>query len=227
MILLEGIFIGFLYALIPGGSILVGLNLALSSGFSRTAAFTYGVLLIDIVYAFLAVTAATSATDAYVRIAAAYPSLLHGTQLALVAALGCYGAYLVFRQRPMADEALHCERVVTSQGAGVSLPGYLLLGITLKLSTIASPSFLAGFALLTSQAGALGLSRWSFFGRTVFAMGFGLGNFLYLQTCMRLASRYAQRLRRSHCMRLQKLLGAVIALLGALILVSLLRVWMR
>src|SRR5690606_35454641 len=96
-------------------------------------------------------------------------------------------------------------------------------GITLKASTVASPSFLAGFALLTSQAGSLGLSNWTLIDRAVFTIGFGVGNLLYLQSCMLLASRYTERLQSAHIMRLQKGLGAAFSLLGVLLLLRIIQ----
>jgi len=225
MIILEGMLIGLLYAIIPGGSILVGLNLAISPGFSRAAAFTYGVLIIDTAYALLAVVAAAAATGLYVRMAAAHPMVLPGVQLALCTVLGIYGAYLLFRPCPSEDRAAHVEDVGMAGGRRASPHGYLLLGITLKASTIASPSFLAGFALLTSQAGTLGLSGWSLVDRAVFAIGFGLGNFLYLQSCMRLTSRYVNRLQDARFTRLRKGLGAGFAALGLLLLLRIIQDW--
>jgi hypothetical protein len=225
MILLEGMLLGILYAIIPGGAILVGLKLAIAPGYSRAAAFTYGVLLIDSMYAFLAVTAATAATDVYVRLSAAHPSLLPGMQIALVAALGGYGVYLLLTRPPSVDGALRGASTGSAESRRVPPHGYLLLGISLKASTIVSPSFLAGFALLTSQAQALGLSGWSLIDRAGFAMGFGIGNFLYLRICMRLASRYTRRLPGTRFLRLQKGLGAAFAALGVLLFLHIIQAW--
>ncbi len=223
--LFEGIVIGFVYAIIPGGTILVGLNLAIARGYHRTAAFTYGVLLIDIVYAFLAVTAAGAATDAYASLIGTFPSVLAGMQIALIAGLGGYGTYLLLGSRPLVEGGLQGGFLEREGDRKTSSLQYLFLGLTLKVSTLASPSFLAGFALLTSQAGSLGLSSWSIGDRLTFAAGFGFGSFLYLQLCMRLASRYTQRLLCANVMRIRKGLGAGFAALGGLLFFHMLRGW--
>ncbi|MCB2205998.1 hypothetical protein KQI65_14750 [bacterium] len=217
MILFEGILIGFLYALVPGGTIVVGLNLSITRGFARAAPFTFGVLVVDVIYALLAVFAAGAASRYFVGSMEMHQGIYMGVQLFLIAALIGYGTYLVLQRRPDIVAAPDpAAATIKKEGTGKVL-GPFSLGFTVKAATIVSPCFLVGFALLTSQAESLGLLQWSSISCLLFASGFALGNFIYLQACMRIASRYTRRLKSRYFMRVQRITGAAFVLLGSVL----------
>ncbi len=225
MIFVNSILIGLLYALIPGGTILVGLHLAVTRGYVRAAPFPYGVLIVDVIYALLAVCGADAAT-AFIRRGGQTPPLfLLVVQASLILGLCGYGAFLLLQHRPLMTHAGNGKTILRNEKLAPSGWGVLLVGISMKAATVASPSFLAGFALLTSHAQDMGLPEWTTFERLQFALGFGLGNFIYLQFCMRAAARLTQRIQYRLFMRIQKGTGLVFAALGGFLLFYVMRAW--
>jgi len=217
VILFEGILIGFLYALVPGGTIVIGLNLSIARGFARTAPFTFGVFVVDAVYASLAVFAAGAASQVFARSIHWQHGMYTGVQIFLIVALIGYGCYLALRRHPVTSDALDgAEEKRNDEGTGNGF-GPFSLGISVKAATIVSPSFLAGFAVLTSQAESLGLPQWSDTESLLFALSFAFGNLIYLQTCMRIASRYTRRLKPHHLVRVQRITGVAFVLLGSVL----------
>ncbi|MBE0642736.1 MAG: hypothetical protein IH600_01515 [Bacteroidetes bacterium] len=204
----------------------MGLSLTVTHGFPRSAAFTYGVFLVDITMAALAVSAAASATDLYLRAVHSHPALLPTVKTVLVLLFCGYGVYLLLRTPAMLRDRMSVTAgggFIRRRGSIASAPLHpFTLGVSLKASTVVSPSFLAGFALLTAQAGALGLAGWGMPERLLFAFGFGLGNLLYLQCCMRIAARCTDRLSDSHLRRVQRGFGLAFLVLGVVLLFLLL-----
>ena len=96
----------------------------------------------------------------------------------------------------------------------------LLIGIVLKLATAISPSFLAGVALLTAEAHALGLPGWDTGDRLLFAAGYAIGNFLYLQAAMRFASHATNGARRRTLLLIRRGTGTAFAALGLALLLQ-------
>lgn len=217
MNLLQGILIGFLYALVPGGTIVMGVHLAIDRGFARSVSFTYGVLAVDVGYGMLAVAAADAATGYWERALLSWPLLLPALQLLLVTALLSYGGLLLFRGSATVD---------TPPGAGPARTGRvgrfspLLIGVGLKLTTATSPSFLAGVALLTAEARSLGLPGWDSADRFLFALGYGIGNFVFLQAAMRFAARSTDGARGRTLLLLRRGTGTAFAALGILLLLQ-------
>lgn len=215
MTLLSGIVIGLLYALVPGGTIVMGLRLSTDGGFRRHAAYTYGVLLVDVCYGLLAVMIADEAAGAYRRAAASWKPLLPMLQYLLVVLLVAYGVLLVVR-----NATRTADPSTTPAATAGARP--FLIGVGLKAATIASPSFIGGLALLTAGAGSLGLAAWDAADRVLFALGYGLGNFLYLQTCMRLAARMVAGAERRTLVLWRRGMGAAFILLGVVLLFQIL-----
>ena len=112
MIFIDGMLIGLLYALVPGGTILIGLNLAVARGYSRAAPFTYGVLLVDVAYALLAVLGAGAATELFRHSSQNYQTILFGVQVSMIVGLCGYGAFLLLLRRPLLG-------LTSSDGIGV------------------------------------------------------------------------------------------------------------
>lgn len=210
MTLLQGLLIGFLYALVPGGTMLMGLRLSTARGFARSVPFSYGVLPVDILYGLVAVGVADAGADAYARTAVAWASMLPAAQLLLVFILVGYGAFLILRPpAPSRDTGMRRRQALSHP---------FTIGVGLKLATAVSPSFLAGLALLTAEAGALGLPGWGTADRLLFAAGYGLGNFVFLLACMAIAARSVRDAGRRPLLLLRRGIGTAFAALGIALL---------
>ncbi|MBE0644343.1 MAG: LysE family transporter [Bacteroidetes bacterium] len=219
MSLLAGIFIGFLLALPPGGIVLVGLNLSMTTGFRRAVPYAYGTMLVDICYALLAIFGARAVIDFHARSMAEFPVLVIGLQILIVAGLLGYGSWLIIRRTPFIERNAEGGFTVKTGVSRSSRRGPFLLGLGLNLSNIFSPTFLAALAILASQAHALGVLEGDTMSSVLYAVGFGIGNTIYMQIGMQLVAKYVRRLEDVHILRIQKVAGAAFAAIGCMLLV--------
>lgn len=226
MSLLAGIFIGFLLALPPGGVTLVGFNLSMTKGFRRAVPYAYGTMLADICYALLAVMAARAVADAYTMSMQDFPAVMIGMQAIMVAGLLGYGFHLMIRRTPIVERESGGGFSVETRVTVRARRKPFLLGLALNFSNIFSPTFLAALAILASQAQALGVLDGDVLDNILYAVGFGLGNLIYMQLGMKLVEKYTERLQNRHVMRIQKIAGAAFAVIGGLLCFNVIRTWM-
>jgi threonine/homoserine/homoserine lactone efflux protein len=225
MSLFSGIILGIVLALPPGGILLVGLNLAMSQGFRRAMPYAYGTALVDTLYALLAVLGARTMMDFYANSVREIPAVLIAVQSLLVVGLLGYGVWLWRRRTPLIqrakDGSLSSGRTVERHSAR----GPFFLGLGLNASNIFSPTFLAALAILGSQAEAVGVLSGNITDCVLYAVGFGIGNTLYMQLGMRLVAKYTGSLQGSHVLRIQKCAGVAFAAIGGMLFFNVLRTW--
>lgn len=226
MSLLAGILIGLLLAIPPGGIVLVGLNLAMTKGFRRAVPYAYGTMLIDMCYALIAVLGARVVLDFYTKSMEAYPVVIIGVQALIVAGLLAYGTYLLIRRTPIVQRDAEGGLAVNTRAARATRRTPFLLGFGLNLSNIFSPTFLVALAILASQAEAFGVLDGDLLDNILYAVGFGIGNTIYLQTGMKLVEKYTQRMQNRHIMRIQKIAGVAFAAIGGMLCFHVMRSWM-
>jgi threonine/homoserine/homoserine lactone efflux protein len=219
MSLFAGILIGFILALPPGGIVLVGMNLAMQGGFRRAVPYAWGTMLVDTAYALLAVLGAGIVVHAYKSVVASFPVLVIGMQSLIIAALLGYGLFLFLRRTPTlkrdANGGFDTGRLNTRTRGRTPF----LLGVGLNISNIFSPTFLAALAIVATQAHAFGVRPGNTLDAVLYAIGFGIGNTLYMQIGMKLVEKYTSRLQPRHLLGVQKIAGIAFAAIGGLLFV--------
>jgi len=225
MSLISGIILGIVLALPPGGILLVGLNLAMKQGFRRAMPYAYGTAVVDTLYALLAVFGARTIMDFYARSVREIPAVLIVLQSLLIAGLLGYGIWLWRNRTPLirreGDGSLRTSRTDGHHFAHAPF----LLGLGLNFSNIFSPTFLAALAILASQAQAFGVLEGDLTDSVLYALGFGIGNTVYMQLGMRLVAKYTGRLQDRHVLRIQRSAGAAFAGIGGMLFFNVLHTW--
>lgn len=219
MPLFTGILIGFILALPPGGIVLVGMNLAMQGGFRRAVPYAWGTMLVDCAYALLAVLGAGVAVHAYESVLESFPALVIGMQTVMIAALLGYGVHLFLRRTPTLKRDANGGFDTGRLGARARNRTPFLLGMGLNISNIFSPTFLAALAIVATQAHAFGVRAGNTSDAVLYAIGFGIGNTLYMQIGMKLVEKYTSRLQPRHLLGVQKITGIAFAAIGGLLFV--------
>ena len=226
MALVAGIIVGLLLALPPAGSLVVGLNLSMTMGFRRARPYAYGIACGDLAYAFLAALSVQAVAGFHARLVRDFPSLTFTLHMFVVAALLGYGIYLFLRRNPL---TLRSSEAGSPAGGAVSrfLPAApIFLGIGLQLSNAFSPTFLGALAVLTTRVQALGTITGGPTDCVLYAIGYALGNTLYLQSAMWLVARHTGSMRGGLLLRIQKISGATLAAIGGMLLFIILQSWL-
>jgi hypothetical protein len=154
-----------------------------------------------------------------------YPAVIIGMQAMIVTGLFGYGTYLLIRRTPIIERTAEGGFSVNTSVSGRMRRAPFFLGLGLNFSNIFSPTFLAALAIVASQAQAFGVLEGNLLDNIFYAVGFGIGNTIYMQLCMKLVEKYTQHLQNRHVLRIQKIAGIAFAAIGGMLFFTVMRTW--
>jgi threonine/homoserine/homoserine lactone efflux protein len=215
--LIIGLVAGLVIAMPPGLAGVGAMRYALFIGIKPGNKFAAANGLMDFVYSFMAVFATSAFATEIIDLAESYPLVTVIIQSLVVSGLIYFGVRS-FKQADQPNTKLEAKKQKKKDYLDrFEQKGPFLFGMAIAFMNAANPSF---FATLLSLTGYINAHQWipnTFAGKTIFAVAFGFGNFLWLMILMRLIKKYKSRLSETMMARIQQLAGLSFIGFGTLI----------
>lgn len=196
--LLVGIILGFILAIPPGPIGMLAVKYSLDKGYKKTVEYVLGTSGMDMVFALIAVFTAAALEKYIERIPVENQIYILLFQIAVVIGLIGFGVAVLKANK----------KKITMDGNGgfnfglskskfidnLKTKGAFLFGIAFALTNLANPAFLPFLAVLSIQVHKLDVIQNTLAENLIFGLGFGIGNFLWLNLLSRLVIKYKSRM---------------------------------
>jgi threonine/homoserine/homoserine lactone efflux protein len=203
--LVTGLVVGYVLAIPPGPIGLAAVRTGLRHGNSASRSLALGAGLFDLVYCFFAMTASVGIAHMLKLDSATNPVVVYAA-VAVAAAISVAGVYQ-FRN----PVSLNVAQV--GEGAARSSKPFFT-GAAFALANLANPTFIPSLLVMSAFILATGMVDRSLADRTLFSIGFGIGNYLWLVTLVGIFLRYKHRVPEKAFSLVQRLMAAVVVLFG-------------
>jgi len=207
--IIIGLAVGYILAIPPGPIGMASIRTGLREGGIPALKLALGAGIFDIVYCALAMVA----TSAIVRWLEA---IEHVSPLAPVAIqLVIVGVMIGFGILQMKDrEPRNAEPSTTAKPSRIAewLKGHgpFFVGVGFALANLANPTFIPALAAMTTFIQKFGWFESTVANNVVFSIGFGIGNFLWLFTLVRLVLALRHKMTPTFLRRIQQLSGVTL-----------------
>lgn len=204
--IIIGIIAGFILALPPGPVGVSAIKYALFSNLKSGNKFAIANLLMDFLYCLIAIFATSIIASEISTLTKSYPFLILTIQFAIVFALILYGFISIKNSKTLNIS----EKIRTTKFNFVNKfenKGPFLIGIAIGLTNVANPSFFGTLTWLSVNIFALNLIENIFADKFLFALGFGLGNYLWLSLLMRVIFKFKHRISEQMMVRIHQFAG--------------------
>lgn len=220
--LLIGALVGFILALPPGPIGMASINIGLDKGIKPGMQLAIGTASLDMIYSMIAIFAASAVEAAVGSFFDENPLLFLLFQLLVVLGLIFAGALYLRAKQKNEEEAIN-------QGADYKLGkfdlfldklkkrGPFLLGIALALTNIANPTFLPSLAITAAWIHKLNIFTNAFAENMLFAIGFGIGNFVWLYLLVKLIIKFKHKFSTNMILRIRQFAGITFISFGGFI----------
>jgi threonine/homoserine/homoserine lactone efflux protein len=205
--LLSGICIGILLAMPPGPVGITAIKLGLFNGQKSGTQLAFGNAIMDFLYSLLAIFATAAATQLINSLAHTYPLSSLVFQVLIVLTLLIYGFVSLTTQYKEIDYTNPDQKFENNFLQSLKSRGPLLLGVAIALTNLANPTFIPTLAWITVQVHKYQIIQNSTMSNLIFALGFGLGNFLWIYTLVKVIVKYKERLSDKMLIRIRQFTG--------------------
>jgi threonine/homoserine/homoserine lactone efflux protein len=213
--LMAGVIAGFVLAMPPGPVGVTAIKLVLDKGKKPALLAALGTTVMDFIFAFLTVFATSALISLLDNVIEKYPVGVLIIQIIVVVAIVAYGMLL----RKNKDS----EDIETKKTKAYIFIDYLkhrgpfLLGFAVALANIANPTFLGSLSYV-----AVLLQKWTLIdssvaGRAIYALGFGVGTFLWLYILVKIIIFYKPRMSENMIFKIKKFAGLTLIGVGTLL----------
>lgn len=206
---LVGVIVGFVLAIPPGP---IGMTTIKMSAFNDSKRNTYHLIsatsLMDLMYILLTFFMTSAIIEALKNFSSRFSLISIILQITVVLIFIGFGIYNLIQKKEKAKpEELATAKPKISVLDKLSNRGPFFLGIALSLSNLVNPSFLPSLGFITIQIVAWNIFPLSVANKIIFALGFGIGNFLWLYTLINIISANRHRMSEHFLLRLRQLTG--------------------
>ncbi len=218
--LLVGTTIGLILALPPGPVGVTAIKIGMSKGQKSGVQLALGTGLMDFIYCLIAIFATSAAVNAIKSISGEYPFLILVFQLSVVVAFVVLGIVNLNTKKdanPLDNKSGKILDKFKSKGP-------FLLGIAVATANMANPTFLPTLAWVTMNVHAYELILNNHLSNLMFAIGFGIGNFLWLYVLVRIIVRYKDSLSSKMVIRIRQFAGVTFLGFGTILGVRLISI---
>ncbi len=198
--ILAGFLTGFVLAMPPGPVGVMAINMGVNKGSKAGTQLALGTGFMDFFFCVFAMSMATAVQAALGGFTDDYPSLYLILQIAIIIALFIYGIFNVRNKNTQGGDALQNPAEYSNSKLIRYLKdkGPFLLGIAIALTNIPNPTFLPSLTFIVSAvksyAGSHSVYEVNALSSLLFSLGFGIGNFLWLFTLVKMIIRYKDRI---------------------------------
>lgn len=213
-----GILLGIVLAIIPGPVAVGAMRYSITNG--RTAGFRYclGSGMMDCCYCLAAVFATSVVVNSFSSFSDKHPILVFGIQIAVVLAIIVFGL-LQFKEAKKGNrnsvEELHDNS--NAMLNNFRNRGPFFVGIGISLTNLPSPTFLPSLAYFTLQVQNLDFFAITTINNCLLALGFGMGNFLWLSCVVKAITHYKSKFSGKFISVIYKFAGYTLLCFGGVL----------
>ncbi len=207
--ILVGFLVGFVLAMPPGPIGVTAIQYGLLGNIRPGIKMALGTALLDMFYCLAALFATKAAMSAVGGFSIDHPYIMFVIQLSIVLAMVIFGI-LNLKSRKDANDADFDTQLKTNNPKFIDnlmKRGPFLLGIALSLTNLPNPTFLPSIAYVTLNVQEFKLIESTTIAGLGFALGFGIGNFVWLQTLVRIVNHFKERMSTNMITRIRQFAG--------------------
>lgn len=188
--ILAGVIIGIVMGIPPGPITVTAINLGFRQGLKHAVSASLGTAMMDFFYCLISMFAASAIVSIVADFFKGYPIVLLIFQVVVIVSLIIIGLY----QFRIKDEIKNTQDGIIQPKNKfldkLAHKGPFLLGFVVALSNIANPTFLPSMAYVTMNVHSFGIIENTAINNVVFSLGFGLGNFIWIYSVVRILLHY-------------------------------------
>lgn len=216
--LFVGVIVGIILALAPGPVAVGAMKLGMDKGQKTGSLFSLGSASMDFVFCCCTIFATSAVVDSVSNFSGAHPFIMLIIQLLIVLGIICYGFIQI---KHKTKENIECEEKELTKFKHfveqMKRKGPFFIGFGIAVANIANPTFLPSLAYVTIY-----INKFNFFQSTVinnflFALGFGIGNFVWLYSIIKTLIHYKSRMSAAFINKLYRFAGFTLIGVGSLL----------
>lgn len=194
--LLVGMILGFVLAIPPGPIGVMSVKYTLDSGYRKNVEYSLGTAGMDMVFSLIAIFTASALESYLTRISTSYNQIYFLLfQITVVIGLIVFGILVLKNNKKKIKENPYSKNIKKSDTLQrFKERGAFVFGIAFALTNLANPTFLPFLAFLSIQIHKLDIIHNTFYHNLLFGLGFGIGNFIWLNLLSRLIIKYKSKM---------------------------------
>lgn len=204
---------GFLLAMPPGPIGVTAMRFGINNRVKQGTLFSAGSAFLDMFYCAIAVFATSAVVDNLEGFTSENPLVFLIAQIIIITAVIIYGMLHLKSKSSLTEQPVETSkskfRIFID---GLSHKGPFLLGIALALTNIANPAFMPALAYFSVFVHSFGWFENTILANALLAIGFGIGNFMWLYLIVRVLSHYKSRMPEKFLVRINQFAG--VSLIG-------------
>ena len=215
--LLFGTIIGIILALPPGPVGITAIKYGLFRGSRSGMELALGNAVMDFIYSLVMIFATTAASQAVGTFAKDYPYFSTLIQIAVVIVFFAVGI-INLRNKYDSFDYNNPDKAYNSRFFSlIKQRGPILLGAAIALTNLANPTFVPTLAWISINVHTFGLFENNILNNLFYALGFGLGNFIWITLLVKLIVRYKHKLSENMLVRIRQFAGFTFLSFGTLL----------
>lgn len=215
--LLIGTILGIILAMPPGPVGITAIKLGLSRGNKPGMELALGNAILDFFYSFIMIFATSAATLAVSSFSNTYPYISTIIQISVVIVFLGVGIWNLSNTNTNFDynnpDTAFNSRFFTL----FKKRGPILLGAAIALTNLANPTFIPALALMSMKVHSLQIFENNFVNNFSYAIGFGIGNFLWISFLVKIIVKYKHKLSENMLLRIRQFAGFTFISFGTIL----------
>jgi len=201
---LTGIVVGIILALPPGPAALTAIKLGLSNSSRHGFLSGLGTAIMDFIYCLIAIVATSALIDWASNFSDQHPFITVSIQMTFVLAIIYIGFLHLKSTRIYSTEQDNQKYSFVER---FYERGPFFVGIGIALTNVINPTFLPSLGYVAINVQKFGFVESGLLSNFAFALGFGIGNFLWLVFLVKLFVSFKNRMSENFIARIHKFAG--------------------
>lgn len=215
--LLFGITIGILLALPPGPVGVTAIKFGLFRGSRSGMELALGNAILDFLYSLVMIFATSAASEAVSSFEFDYPYISVLIQTLVVFVFFAVGIYNLRNKYDSFDYNNPDNAYNSRFFSLIKKRGPILLGAAIALTNLANPTFVPTLAWISINVHNYGLFENNLLNNFTYALGFGIGNFIWISALVKIIVKYKHRLSENMLVRIRQFAGFTFLSFGTIL----------
>ncbi|MBS1536900.1 MAG: LysE family transporter [Bacteroidetes bacterium] len=215
--LLIGAIVGFVLAVAPGPVGVTVLKAGLRGDRRGGALISLGASVLDFIYSLLAMLTASIFFSSLQSLFINHPIVMLIFQVVCGGSMIIYGVFQFRNTKPDKDFSDSTTSTLRLLISNLQKNGPFLFGVGIALANVANPTFLPSLTSTVLLVQHYSLVETTLIGSVMYSIGFGIGNFGWLYSLLRVVIHYKERFSPAFTQTIHRFAGATMIGAGALL----------
>ncbi len=218
--IVVGAIIGLVLAMPPGPIAMASIRMGLEKSSKEAFQMALGTASMDAIYCLVAMFATTAIESTVGVFLSNNPILTIAFQSLIIAALLYFG-FLQLKKKKVypneINEGNNSNSATSNLISNLKSRGAIMLGLALSLTNIANPTFIPTLTVMSAWVHKMELFATGYQANLLFALGFGIGNFLWLYFLSIIVKSNKHRISDNYMNRIRQFAGLTFIGFGGII----------